>query len=162
MWPRSWAKYTKRDLLPLVGMLPYDPSLPTIGMYGKPGKVKGTPNLVDALCSLQEQGKKFNLIFLCGVSGDGPAQLRDYIWDRGVNHRTYMLPFLPHWLVPGFLRACTAVCVLENRFPIAIHQPATALEVLACGTCLVLSEEIRAKQWDKNGFNDALEFPVGT
>ena len=137
---------------------PYDPSLPTIGMYGKPGKVKGTLDLIDALSTLHNQGKDFNLIFLCGVSGGGPSQLRNYVRCRGIEQRTYMLPFIPHWLVPEFLRACTAVCVLENHFPIAIHQPATALEVLACGTCLVLSEEIHAKQWNSDRYRDHENF----
>ncbi|MGA8025512.1 MAG: glycosyltransferase [Bryobacteraceae bacterium] len=143
---------------PTVKARPYDPSLPTLGMYGKPGKLKGTPDLVDALCALHRRGKDFNLIFLCGVAGDGPARLLDSVRHGGIESRTYMLPYLPHWVVPQVLRACTAVCVLENRFPIAIHQPATALEALACGTCLVLSEEIRAKQWKSDRYRDHENF----
>jgi hypothetical protein len=38
------------------------------------------------------------------------------------------------------------VCFLERDFPIPIHGPVIAREVLSCGTCLVLSGEIHAKQ----------------
>jgi glycosyltransferase involved in cell wall biosynthesis len=143
---------------PTVKVRPYDPNLPTIGMYGKPGKLKGTSDLIDALCALHQRGKDFNLIFLCGVAGDVCARVLDSVRRGGIEPRTYMLPFLPHWVVPQVLRACTAMCVLENRFPIAMHQPATALEVLACGTCLVLSEEIRAKQWKSDQYRDHENF----
>lgn len=132
----------------------YDSNLPSIGMYGKPGKVKGTIDLIDALSALQKRGREFNLVFLSGASGTTHTELCEYLRGHGLEHRTYMLPFIPHWLVPSFLRACTALCVLENRFPIAIHQPATALETLACGTCLLLSEEIRAKQWSGDELRD--------
>ncbi|MDN3358547.1 glycosyltransferase [Actinomadura sp. DC4] len=64
-----------------------------------------------------------------------------------------MLPFVPHWKVPRFIRACTAVCFLERDFPIAIHGPVIPREVLAYGTCLVLSREI----YDKQVYRDRLE-----
>ena len=50
-----------------------------------------------------------------------------------------MLPFLPHWVVPGFLRACTAVCVLENRFPSPSTSRPPRLKYLLA-VILVLSE----------------------
>src|SRR6185503_3920216 len=38
------------------------------------------------------------------------------------------------------------VCFLERNFPIAMHGPSVPREVLACGTCLVVSLEIARKQ----------------
>jgi hypothetical protein len=48
--------------------------------------------------------------------------------------------------VPGFIRACTAVCFLERDFPISFHGPTIPSEILACGTPLVVSREITNKQ----------------
>ena len=124
----------------------FDPQLPTIGMYGKIGTVKGTPALIDALALLARDGCEFNVTFMCGSHGSGPDELSGYIRRRGLENRAVMLPFLAPWRVPEYLRACTAVAVLENRFPIAIHQPTTAQEVMSTATCLVVSEEIRTKQ----------------
>ncbi|GAA2989753.1 hypothetical protein GCM10010519_24390 [Streptomyces lactacystinicus] len=126
----------------------FDPQLPTIGVYGKIGTVKGTPQLINALARLDRDGRRFNLVFLSGNHGSAAEELASYLDRRGLTHRATMLPFLAPWRVPSFLRACTAVAVLENRFPIAIHQPTTALEVLSTGTCLVVSAEIRAKHHD--------------
>jgi hypothetical protein len=55
------------------------------------------------------------------------------------------LPFLPHWRVPEFIRRCAAVCCLEQDFPIAIHTPIMAREVLCCGTPLIASTEMIGK-----------------
>jgi hypothetical protein len=59
---------------------------------------------------------------------------------------TWLLPFIPHWHIPQFIRACTAVCFLERGFSITAHTPAVPQEVLACGTCLILSQEVAGKQ----------------
>jgi hypothetical protein len=59
---------------------------------------------------------------------------------------TWLLPFIPHWDIPHFIRACTAICFLERDFPIPIHTPLIPREVFACGTCLVLSHEVAQKQ----------------
>jgi hypothetical protein len=60
--------------------------------------------------------------------------------------RVHILPLLPNWKVPSFLRACSAVCVLERGFPVKMHGPIVPREVVACGVCLVLSKEIADKQ----------------
>lgn len=122
----------------------FDPGVPTIGMYGKPGEVKGTYDLIAALGMLRAAGLEFNLLLLSG--GWQQRQVCAALTESRLEDRTWMLPFLPHWRVPSFIRACTAVCFLERDFPIAIHGPVVAREVLACGTCLVLSGEIHGKQ----------------
>lgn len=122
----------------------FDPRLPTIGMYGKPGQTKGTYDLIGALGTLRTAGLDFNLLLLNGSWQQG--QVSAAIAKSGLTDRTWQLPFLPHWRVPSFIRTCTAVCFLERDFPIAIHGPVVAREVLSCGTCLVLSGEIHRKQ----------------
>jgi glycosyltransferase involved in cell wall biosynthesis len=122
----------------------FDPAAPTIGIYGKIGRTKGAFDLVAALGRLAAEGLAFNLLALIGATqgGDLAGPLR----EAGLTGRTHVLPFLPHWRVPSFIRACTAVCFLERDFPVAIHGPMVPREVMACGTCLVLSREIADRQ----------------
>jgi glycosyltransferase involved in cell wall biosynthesis len=120
----------------------FDPRRPAIGVYGKVGETKGTFDLVAACDRLRADGLDFNLLMLTGPGG---ARALDSASGE-LADRTWVLPFIPHWQVPEFIRACTAVCFLERDFPIAIHGPTVPREVLACGTCLVLSGEIERKQ----------------
>lgn len=116
----------------------------TIGIYGKIGETKGTFDLIAALRRLADEGLDFNLAALIGATQS--KRLATALDDARLRDRTCILPFLPNWRVPSFLRACTAVCFLERDFPVAIHGPIIPREVLACGTCLVLSDEIASKQ----------------
>ncbi|HEV2374528.1 MAG TPA: glycosyltransferase [Streptosporangiaceae bacterium] len=130
----------------------FDPQLPTIGMYGKPGPSKGTYDLIAALGMLRADGCDFNFL---SMSGSGSmSHVGRAVNESGLDDRTWLLPFLPHWRVPSFIRACTAVCFLERDFPVTIHGPVVAREVLTCGTCLVLSGEIHAKQRNKEELVD--------
>ncbi|MDI6103349.1 glycosyltransferase [Actinoplanes sp. NEAU-A12] len=117
---------------------------PTIGIYGKVGGPKGTLDLIDALGRLAREGLDFHV---AAMIGSGQARrLESAVRDAGITGRVHVLPLLPNWKVPRFIRACTAVCFLERDFPVVIHGPIVPREVLACGTCLVLSGEIAAKQ----------------
>lgn len=131
---------------------PFDPSLPTIGIYGKVGEVKGSFDLLQALSQLHSSGVRFN--FLALTQGRMPTIQRfvKSIEECGLEPVTWLLPFIPHWGIPNFIRACTAVCYLERDFPIKIHTPTVSREVLACGTCLILSPEIANKQLNREQF----------
>jgi hypothetical protein len=131
---------------------PFDPGLPTIGMYGKPGVFKGSYDLIGALGILRGLGLDFNLLLLSGASPDD--QLATAIEAAGLTGRTWRLPFIPHWRMGSFIRACTAVCFLERDFPVPIHGPVVPHEVLTTGTCLVLSGEIHGKQPNPDDFVD--------
>jgi glycosyltransferase involved in cell wall biosynthesis len=121
-----------------------DPAIPTIGIYGKVGERKGSFDLVRSLANLKRKGYDFN--FVAMTQGRDLALFVSELRAAEMEDRTAILPFLPHWRVPGFMRACTAVCFLERDFPIAFHGPTVPREVLATGTCLLLSGEIAAKQ----------------
>ena len=136
----------------------FDPRLPTIGMYGKPGEVKGTYDLIGALGMLRGEGLRFNLLLMIGTGR--AADVGRAVMDGGLADSAWVLPFLPHWRVPRFIRTCTAVCFLERDFPIAIHGPMVPREVLACGTCLVLSGEILGKQHYRDRLGDGDNFVV--
>ena len=128
----------------LTNTKPLDQSKPTIGIYGKVGEVKGSFDLLGALARLKQEGMDFNFVAL--TQGRDFPSFKAAIREHGLQERTWTLPFIPNWRIPGFIRACTAVCFLERDFPISFHGPGIPKEILACGTCLILSQEIAAKQ----------------
>ncbi len=125
---------------------PFHPDVPTIGIYGKVGRTKGSFDLLAALGRLQREGIAFQFLALTQGSSSVMAEFVTCIEDLGLAERTWLLPFLPHWDVPHFLRACTAIGFLERDFPLPIHTPLVPMEVFSCGTCLLLSHEVAAKQ----------------
>ncbi|ONI88245.1 hypothetical protein ALI144C_07295 [Actinosynnema sp. ALI-1.44] len=122
----------------------FDPGNATIGIYGKLGAAKGTYDLVAALARLRRRGVRFNFLAVAG-GGERGSFLRA-VDQAGLTDVTWTLPFVPHWRVPEILRACTAVCVLERDFPVEIHRPSLPYEVLACGTCAVVSAAVARTQ----------------
>lgn len=124
----------------------FRPDVPTIGIYGKVGAVKGSLDLVAALGRLKSEGVAFQFLTLTQGTSSLLAEFASSIEEHDLTDVTWLLPFLPHWDVPRFLRACTAICFLERDFPIKIHTPLIPQEVFACGRCQVLSHEIAEKQ----------------
>jgi glycosyltransferase involved in cell wall biosynthesis len=122
----------------------FNPKIPSIGIYGKVGQSKGTFDLISALGILAREGTRFNLLAMVGKAQG--EKLIPALRDAELLTRTYVIPLLPNWKVPSFIRVCTAVCFLERDFPVEIHGPIVPREVFACGTCLILSEEIARKQ----------------
>jgi glycosyltransferase involved in cell wall biosynthesis len=124
----------------------FDPSIPTFGIYGKIGHTKGSFDLLQALARLHSRGETFNFLALTQGNTQVLADFATHIEEYGLSEVTWLLPFIPHWNIPQFIRACTTVCFLERDFPIPIHTPLIPREVFACGTCLLLSHEIAEKQ----------------
>jgi glycosyltransferase involved in cell wall biosynthesis len=125
---------------------PMDCSKATIGIYGKVGEIKGSYDLLKAMGRLSREGLDFNLLAMTHGMKVKEAMFHQLIAGQGLASRTWILPFMPSWRVPSFIRRCTAVCFLERNFPIVMHGPTIPREVLACGTCLVVSLEIARKQ----------------
>lgn len=131
---------------------PLDLSKPTIGIYGKVGEFKGSFDLVNALGLLKREGLDFNLLAMThGTQGE---RFRKALHENSLEDRTRVLPFVPNWRVPSFIRACAAICFLERDSPIAIHGPMIPREVIACGTCLILSGEVASKQPYRDSIRD--------
>ncbi len=124
-----------------------DLTIPTIGIYGKVGETKGSYDLIKALGALKREGIPFN--FLAVTDGWRDERFQALLLEDGIAERTWVLPFLPHWRIPGVIRTCISVCFLERDFPVAIHGPQVPREVLACGGCLILSREIAEKQYQR-------------
>lgn len=129
-----------------------DLSKPSIGIYGKVGVLKGSLDLVAALSNLRTQGLDFN--FLAMTQGEQLNAFEEEVRRAGLGDCTWMIPFVPNWRVPRFIRTCTAVCFLERDFPIKHHGPRIPREIFACGTCLILSGEIANKQANRASLSD--------
>jgi glycosyltransferase involved in cell wall biosynthesis len=129
-----------------VGLSPIDPAAPIIGIYGKMGTAKGTFDLLEASIALKRAGLRFTLLAATHGSAEDEARFERTIAAGDLSDRVRQLPFLPHPRVAALLRACSMVCVLEREFPIAGHASGTAIEVLACGTPLMVSAEVARKQ----------------
>lgn len=124
----------------------YRAEYPSIGIYGKLGHGKGIPELVAALGLLRRSGVEYNFLVLGQDTRERMNAFASLVVEHGIYDRTILLPFIPHWHVPHFIRTCDAVCALESGFPIAFHTPSIPIEVVACGTCLIMSPEIAGKQ----------------
>jgi glycosyltransferase involved in cell wall biosynthesis len=122
-----------------------DRASPVVGIYGKVGQSKGTHHLLHSLALLAREQVPFSLLAMVG--GRALPGFLSLVDQLGLRERTWLLPFVPHWRVPQFIRYCDVVCFLEHEFPVAIHGPIVPREILACGRCLVLSGEIAAKQY---------------
>jgi glycosyltransferase involved in cell wall biosynthesis len=115
---------------------------PFLGVYGKLGPTKGSFALLAALHELKRTGRQVGLVALAHGRPEIECEFRQRARELGLERDILQIPFIPHWRVPEFLRGCLAVCCLEQNFPIDIHTPIVAREVLLCGRCLVASTEL--------------------
>lgn len=118
---------------------------PYFGVYGKLGDKKGSFELLRAMAKLAERGHEVGLLVMAHGLSKIENRFRAEVERLGLSDRVLQIPFLPHWRVPAFLSGCLAVCCLEQDFPITIHAPIVAREVLAAGKCLVGSREMIGK-----------------
>ena len=118
------------------------PGLPTIGIYGKIGQAKGTFDLLRALAEVRKQAGRFNIAVVTGGISGTIEKFQEAATTLGLSDEISLLPFMPPWKIPGFIAACDAVAFMERDFPIGIHRPTVPREVLACGTCLLLSRDV--------------------
>jgi glycosyltransferase involved in cell wall biosynthesis len=120
---------------------------PIVAVYGKVGETKGTFDLVAALTVLARAEADFT--FAAVVSGT-ERSIRAFVTsinaESTLAERTILLPPLPAWRIPAFLRRCAIVSFLERDFAVDFHAPIVPREVLAAGACLVCSSEIVEKQ----------------
>jgi glycosyltransferase involved in cell wall biosynthesis len=128
---------------------------PVIGVYGKLLDTKGIFDLTAALGEAAAAGARFSFLIMSRWR-KGEPRLREAIHGAGIAERTWWLPLLPNWTVPAFIRRCDIVAFLERGWP---HPPHTSLipkEVLACGTCLLISDEARRHPWFRDRLADGV------
>lgn len=120
---------------------------PTIGIVGKIGTTKGSFALLEALNDLALEGIEFNFFHFYGGNAMTIKRYLNTLMDfPELISKTFLLPFLPPWKMPGLYQALDITCFLEYNFPIFYHNPVVPREAMASGSCLVLSEEIAEKQ----------------
>lgn len=132
-----------------------DPEAVTFGMLGKVGAVKGSFAILSAMESLAAEGVRFNFVCLAGGRAATLTQFLSRIADSPtLSERCWVLPPLTPWRVPAFLAACDAVAFLEHRFSVKFHGPSIPREVLAMGSCLLVSQEIASNPDGRCGLVD--------
>jgi len=119
---------------------------PTIGVYGKMGKSKGTFDLLRAFAKAKAVSGDCNLVLATGGTPYELDRLYQAASELGLSDKVSLIPFMPPWKIPGLISACDAVAFLERDFPVQIHHPTVPREVLACGSCLILSREVAEYQ----------------
>lgn len=115
-----------------------------LGIYGKVGKSKGTPQLIKALGILEKRGVPVRVCALWG--GPRLNRILELVQDVGVSPKTLTVNgYIPHWKIPAFIHGTHGVLFLENNFFIPYHTPGIPREVSACGRQLITTAEIAEK-----------------
>ena len=109
--------------------------IPVISCIGKISRGKGIPELLAAAAKVRAD---FRLQFV----SSGHGELRNMTIHAGLRKKLLFHRFVPPWRMPGIIRASRAVVMPEHRFPVPGHSPILPREVMACGTCLMISEEL--------------------
>jgi glycosyltransferase involved in cell wall biosynthesis len=141
--PLNIQEFTSNDT-GCLSTTPLEPNWPVLGIYGKLGERKGSFDLLHAIAQLAADHFPVHLIAM--AHGRQEDRFRRLIEELDLARYVRIFPFLPNWRIPGFIRRCTAIACLEEMFEIALHTSVIPLEVVACGTCLVVSEEVARKQ----------------
>ena len=112
--------------------------IPVLTCIGKVTRGKG---LVELLSAASKVKQDFRLLLIASDA----ENVRRLAVPRALKRKLLVMPFVPPWKMPGIIRASRCVVMPEHHFPVKAHSPILPREVMACGTCLVLSEELRAK-----------------
>lgn len=125
-----------------INAVPLDPARPLLALFGKVGAKKGSFQLLESLARLARAGRRFHFIAIpCGMPEPMERFLGMVAADPGLAEATRILPPLAHWRIAELLRTVDLGFFLEHEFPVGIHSPRVAREILASGTALVLARE---------------------
>jgi glycosyltransferase involved in cell wall biosynthesis len=123
------------------GAFPPPEDVPLVLVYGKLGGHKGELELIGACGQLRVP---FHLLFVTSTTYH--AWLLDHAARAGISAHVGCVGLVPHPWIGRVLRRAAIACQLEYDFPIGIHHSVVPLEIMASGSCLVVSEEIFSKQ----------------
>ena len=121
---------------------PFAATAPIIGIFGKSGTQKGTYDLARALAQLAVDGVEFSFLPMCSGQVGALAELYRIITEcPSLAERTHILPPVALWHVPTYIRLCSLIAFLENRFSVDFHSPGVPWQVIAEGIPFLLSGE---------------------
>ncbi|WP_285537247.1 glycosyltransferase [Brucella sp. NBRC 12950] len=129
------------DCLKSINSSKWGSSAPTIGIYGKTGRFKGTFQLIEALQQFATEATPFRFLIALAGWKESVAKVIQAIYNSNLRMRARILPPLPLWRVPEFLSCCDVVAFLENNFPIASHTPRVPLEIISSAKTLLVTRE---------------------
>jgi len=113
---------------------------PVIMSIGKIAAVKGTYDLLRSFVPFKNAAY---LVFI--TAGPKLNLLRKEVSLLGLEGAVKIFSPVSPWKIPSYLRGADIFVHAERDFPIATHRPISVREAMACGKCLLLSEEIFAK-----------------
>lgn len=142
------TNYLHPDIFSPVGETINTNNILTLGIYGKAGKGKGTFALLRAMKYLKMQGEEVRLKAHWG--GRVMPDVHEAISSLEIQELVDLLPFVPHWRIPEFIRSCDVSLFLEHGFSITQHAPSVPRELLASGATLVTTTEIANKSIYRN------------
>ncbi len=117
----------------------------SIGVYNKFGKSKGIEEIIEALDIIAKEGFLFSLKIVSGGEFFSFVKNKIEASSKYLQQMTSVESFIHPFDIPNFIRGCDIVCDLEHKFPVISHYPRIPKEILMCGSCLVLSEELYQK-----------------
>jgi len=112
--------------------------VPVISCIGKISRGKGILQLLAAAAKVRGD---FRLLF---VTSDIEGLRRMTVHSR-LRKKLVSKRFVPPWRMPGLIRASRAVVLPEHGFLVPGHSPILPREVLACGSCAIISRELHRK-----------------
>jgi glycosyltransferase involved in cell wall biosynthesis len=111
--------------------------------YGKLDPSKGIDPLLKALAECRGGGLSITIdAFWGGPSLEG---IKRAISRLGLGKAVRLHGFVPPWRIALAIRRAHVGVFLESGFPIAMHTPLGAIECMACGRPVILSEELARK-----------------
>ena len=119
----------------------YDPKIPIITYIGKFGYSKGIIELCYALSKVK---LPFILLLITNIKEN--SILKKLLNQCNLMSKTIIMGFVPPWKIPSIIKASSCVVHAENEFPIISHSPILPYEVMAVGTCLIISQELYNKR----------------
>ena len=120
--------------------------IPTLGMYGKIGKSKGSFAIIEALNELLNNGVEFNFIYIAGGTKATFSEFVKNLCDfPNLISKIWIIPYVSYIKIPNFIKVFDITLFLENGFSIDIHNPTVPFEILAIGSCLITTDEITKK-----------------
>lgn len=115
--------------------------VPVITYIGKAAKNKGLAEVIKALGTIEDD---FRLLLIS--AGKELVRYQDQIkTNSNFKNKCIYINFIPPWDIPPILCSSAFVLNLENHFPIFSHSPIKLWEAIACGTPILLSQEIFSK-----------------
>jgi glycosyltransferase involved in cell wall biosynthesis len=122
----------------------FEPGFPVITYIGKVPYLFETKGLIELIKAAKNIKEEFLLLFV--ANGTGLSKFKQLVQEAGLENRSCFLNFLPPWKIPSIMKTSTCIVVPQYDFPFPHFVSNIPLEAMAVGKCLIISEEMHAKE----------------